>query len=352
MYHLKGRSLNLTSGTTIRGTSQWHHITILLNGDLFPFFLPPCFSPLLPSCPLEQSSEEPAGQSCTSQRSFRNTPGSGWPTEVVGGDSTSLWVGSGGLRNKAFQSSHTSLLGMQNGRAIWEGSLVVSFKKKKKFFFVCVCQVLVGACRILSFSMQTLHCRMWDLVPWPQMEPRPPALGTQSLTHWSIREVPGSFFFILSIYLANDPAISLKQTSVHTQKKHVHVYLNFLKLKTTQISIRWWRGKQIVIHCYNQPLLSDEMYELLIQTSAQKNVKNYAKWKGPNRKILQGSSFAAWGRWELLCQWHGARGTEKRWGAGWAPPWVLAAPWESGGPAYCIRSSTFCSFSYLQIRTY
>ena len=144
---------------------------------------------------------------------------------------------------------------------------------------------------------------MWDLVPWPEMEPRPPALGAQSLTHWSIREVPGSFFFILSIHLASDPAISLKQTSVHTQKKYVHVYLNFLKLKTTQISISWWRGKQIVIHCYNQPLLSNKMYHPLTRTSAQKDVKDYAEWKEPNRKVLQESSFTAfWERWWLQGQ--------------------------------------------------
>ena len=61
-----------------------------------------------------------------------------------------MWVGSGGLRNKAFQSSHTSLLGMQNGRAIWEGSLVVSLKKKKKIFFF----VYVPS---LSWSMQDLE---------------------------------------------------------------------------------------------------------------------------------------------------------------------------------------------------
>ena len=31
---------------------------------------------------------------------------------------------------------------------------------------------------------------MWKLVPWPGMEPRPPALGAQSLGHWATREVP------------------------------------------------------------------------------------------------------------------------------------------------------------------
>ena len=31
---------------------------------------------------------------------------------------------------------------------------------------------------------------MWELVPSPGTEPRPPSLGAQSLTHWTTREVP------------------------------------------------------------------------------------------------------------------------------------------------------------------
>ena len=31
---------------------------------------------------------------------------------------------------------------------------------------------------------------MRDLVPWPGMEPGPPALETQTLSHWTTREVP------------------------------------------------------------------------------------------------------------------------------------------------------------------
>ena len=33
--------------------------------------------------------------------------------------------------------------------------------------------------------MRTLNCSMWDLVPWPGIEPRVPALGAQSLTCWN-----------------------------------------------------------------------------------------------------------------------------------------------------------------------
>ena len=32
-------------------------------------------------------------------------------------------------------------------------------------------------------------CGVWDLVPWPGIEPRPPALGVWSLSRWTTREV-------------------------------------------------------------------------------------------------------------------------------------------------------------------
>ena len=44
---------------------------------------------------------------------------------------------------------------------------------------------LVVACEPLAAA------RVRDLVPQPGIKPRPPALGTRSLTHWTTREVPG-----------------------------------------------------------------------------------------------------------------------------------------------------------------
>ena len=38
--------------------------------------------------------------------------------------------------------------------------------------------------------MPALSCSMWDLVPWLGIEPRPPALGVHSLSHWTTRDVP------------------------------------------------------------------------------------------------------------------------------------------------------------------
>ena len=51
------------------------------------------------------------------------------------------------------------------------------FKFLKKYLFVVAWGIF--------FS-----CSMWDLVPWPGIEPGPSALGTMSLSHCT-REVPG-----------------------------------------------------------------------------------------------------------------------------------------------------------------
>ena len=49
----------------------------------------------------------------------------------------------------------------------------------------------------LSCSMRTLSYGMWDLVPWPETQFRPPALGAWSFNHWTIRVVPIAQFWIM-----------------------------------------------------------------------------------------------------------------------------------------------------------
>ena len=51
------------------------------------------------------------------------------------------------------------------------------------YLFIWPRQTLVAACNLFSFDM-------WGLVLWPGIEPKPPALGAQSLSHWTSREVP------------------------------------------------------------------------------------------------------------------------------------------------------------------
>ena len=60
------------------------------------------------------------------------------------------------------------------------------------YLFIWIYQILVAAFGIfdLHCSMTTLSCSILDLVPLPGMEPRPPVLRTQSLSHWIPREIP------------------------------------------------------------------------------------------------------------------------------------------------------------------
>ena len=60
--------------------------------------------------------------------------------------------------------------------------------------------LLVAACGLLS-------CGMRDLVPLPGIKPGPPALGAQSLTHWTTREVP-IFIFFTFLHFPSPLAIS------------------------------------------------------------------------------------------------------------------------------------------------
>ena len=68
-----------------------------------------------------------------------------------------------------------------------------------KYLFIWLCHVLVAAHGIFS-------CGMWDLVPWPGIEPWAPALGAWSLSHWTTRDVPEITFkriFFLNVSSLN-----------------------------------------------------------------------------------------------------------------------------------------------------
>ena len=64
------------------------------------------------------------------------------------------------------------------------------------YLFIQLCQFLVAELRIFSCGMKTLSCGLWYLVPWPEVEPRLPALGARSLSHWT----PGKSLEIYPLY--------------------------------------------------------------------------------------------------------------------------------------------------------
>ena len=81
---------------------------------------------------------------------------------------------------------------------------------------------LVAACRLLSCGMWTLSCSMWDLVPQPGIEPGPPALGAQSLTLWTTREVPWLHFkFMISKLIWKSVLIHSPLTLLDLFSKHL-----------------------------------------------------------------------------------------------------------------------------------
>ena len=55
----------------------------------------------------------------------------------------------------------------------------------------------------------SLSRSMWDLVPWPGIKPRPPALGTQNLSHWTTWEIPQQ-----KLDLLQTPGLGLHSGSV------------------------------------------------------------------------------------------------------------------------------------------
>lgn len=70
----------------------------------------------------------------------------------------------------------------------------------------------------LSCSMGTLSCGVWDLVLRPEIAPRPPALGAQSPSLWTSREVSILIFLMVS------------QRSLGLYSFSFNLFLSFLEL--------------------------------------------------------------------------------------------------------------------------
>ena len=68
--------------------------------------------------------------------------------------------------------------------------LLTSFLFLKKYFylFIWLHWVFTEAPRSLLWHTGSFSCGMRDLDLWPRTEPWPPALGAQSLSHWTTRE--------------------------------------------------------------------------------------------------------------------------------------------------------------------
>ena len=92
---------------------------------------------------------------------------------------------------------------------LWQGSkgqpMMTILALVNLWLFICLAvlglklqylgsSVFIVACKIFS-------CGMWDLVPWPGIEPRPPALGAQSLSHWTTMSLNKIFLNLFPYHL-------------------------------------------------------------------------------------------------------------------------------------------------------
>ena len=66
-------------------------------------------------------------------------------------------------------------------------TITTTCRIREEFLFLKIFIYLFGCAWSLS-------CSVWDLVPWPRIEPRTPALGAWSLSHWTTRGVPRRIF--------------------------------------------------------------------------------------------------------------------------------------------------------------
>ena len=86
--------------------------------------------------------------------------------------------------------------------------------------------VLGGLHRVFVVACKIFNCGIWDLVPWPGIKPRPPALETWSLSRWITREVPP-----FRIPWAIQKFMQVLKTFLHPITLRIHVRLILLIVK-------------------------------------------------------------------------------------------------------------------------
>ena len=102
------------------------------------------------------------------------------------------------------------------------------FFKKLRFFFLmfiylfgCTKSSLwhsgsstfIAPCGTFSCSMWTLSCGMRDQVPWPGIEPWPPAWGAWNLNHWTTGKAPPTYFICILLLSTLVAVSGVLQTS-------------------------------------------------------------------------------------------------------------------------------------------
>ena len=113
--------------------------------------------------------------------------------------------------------------------------------KKLGFFFGCsrslskykvvysMWVLLVVACRIFSCGTQMLSWVMWDLISWPGIKPRPPALRAWSLSHWTTEEIPAWCFIVGKQFHLGDLIWAKPESSFELHKVRITLSLGWVR---------------------------------------------------------------------------------------------------------------------------
>ena len=93
-------------------------------------------------------------------------------------------------------------------------SLYLHFPYNTVFFNIYLAVLGLHGIFDLCCDVQTLRCSMCDLVPWPRIKPRPPALKAWSLSHWTTGKVKVKSFSRVWLF-ATPMDSSLPGSAVH-----------------------------------------------------------------------------------------------------------------------------------------
>ena len=109
----------------------------------------------------------------------------------------------------------------------------------------------------LSYQMWALGCSIWDLVPWPGIEPGPSALEAQNLNHWTTRKVPYVYFRLGKWCYTKSKFERFSYSSskwVIKQWRQFTTYNAFGPGIANECTVQWWFKK----FCKEDKSLEDE----------------------------------------------------------------------------------------------
>ena len=100
------------------------------------------------------------------------------------------------------------------------------------------------------FFFLFLSCNMWGLVPWPGIEPRPPALGVQNPSHWTTMKSLhplASDLVALSMIMWHALANGMRHVS-HLSRRFVFVWFDCVCLSATSTNRKAFPWLWILLH--------------------------------------------------------------------------------------------------------